>query len=425
MRFFGLDVHLDFCEVAVSEAGKVSRVGRIASTPEAIREFAAGLTSTDQVVLEASCGAMMIARLLAEGRVGRVVVCNAAETRAISHARVKSDRFDAAMLAKLLSAGMLKAVWVPDEATSALRRRVARRAGLVRARTRVKNEVHAVLARCLIGRPPVSDLFGKKGREWLTGQQLPEEEEAETVRSCLCHIDFLGGEIIELDRRIAQQALQFPGFRRLLTIPGVDIGTGAAVIAAVGDIKRFQSPGQLVAYLGLDPKVRQSGSEPARYGHISKRGDPQARSMLVEAAWISIRSPGPLRAFGERVRARKNAQVAAVAVARKLVVLCWHLLTKDQDYAFARPSLTRQKTRRLELLAGAPPLPRGHSGPNVRPTSSQRAAERELQAQAELAYRRLIDDWRTTAPKGGAGATPGRASQRPSKGKAARQATSP
>ncbi|HZL48577.1 MAG TPA: hypothetical protein VFC30_06135 [Solirubrobacteraceae bacterium] len=88
MRFFGLDVHLDFCEVAVAEGGRVSRVGRIASTPEAIREFAGSLNGSDQVVLEASCGAMMIARLLGEGSVGRVVVCNAAETRAISHARV-------------------------------------------------------------------------------------------------------------------------------------------------------------------------------------------------------------------------------------------------------------------------------------------------------------------------------------------------
>jgi transposase len=339
---------------------------------------------------------------------------------------VKSDRFDAAMLAKLLSAGMLKAVWVPDEATSALRRRVARRAGLVRARTRVKNEVHAVLARCLLGRPPASDLFGKQGRVWLAGQELPVEE-AETVASCLRHIDFLGGEITMLDREIARQALAFPGFGRLLTIPGVDVGTAAAVVAAVGDVTRFPSAGQLVAYLGLDPKVRQSGSEPARYGHISKRGDPQARSMLVEAAWTSIRSPGPLRAFGERVRARRGAQIAAVAVARKLVVLCWNLLTKDQDYAFARPSLTRQKTRRLELAAGAPQLPRGRKkgAPVSGASSSQRAAERELQHQAELAYRRLIADWRTTAPKGGAGATPGRASNKPTRGKAARQATSP
>lgn len=423
-RSFGLDVHLDFCEVAVCEEGRVSQLGRIASTPEAIREFAAGLTDSDQVVLEASCGAMKIARLLQESSVGRVVVCNAAETRAISHARVKSDRFDAAMLAKLLAAGMLNAVWIPDQETSALRRRVARRAGLVRARTRVKNEVHAVLARCLIGRPPVSDLFGKQGRVWLAEQELPEEE-AQTVASCMRHIDFLDSEIAQLDQRIARQALALPGFHRLLTIPGVDVGTAAAVIGAVGDITRFSTPGQLVAYLGLDPRVRQSGSEPARYGHISKRGDPQARAMLVEAAWRAIRTPGPLRAFGERVCARRGAQIAAVAVARKLLVLCWHLLTKDQDYAFARPSLTRQKTRRLELLAGAPPLPRRHSGPTVSPTSSQREAEKALQAQAEHAYRRLIADWRTTAPRGGAGATPGRASNRPSKGKAARQATSP
>jgi transposase len=424
VRFFGLDVHLEFCEIAVAEGGRVSQLGRIASTPEAIREFAAGLGSGDQVVLEASCGAMMIARLLGEGAAGRVVVCNAAETRAISHARVKSDRFDAAMLAKLLSAGMLKEVWVPDEATGALRRRVARRAALVRARTRVKNEVHAVLARCLIGRPPVSDLFGKKGRAWLAGLVLPEEE-AQTVQSCLCHIDFLNGEVAQLDHWIAKQALAMPGFHRLLTIPGVDVGTAAAVIAAIGEISRFSSPAQLVAYLGLDPKVRQSGSEPARYGHISKRGDAQARAVLVEAAWRANRTPGPLRAFGERVRARRGAQIAAVAVARKLVVLCWHLLNKDQDYAFARPSLTRQKTRRLELLAGAPALPRRHSGPRVTPSANQRETEQALQRQAEHAYRRLVADWRAAGSREGAGATSGRASQKPSKDKAARQATSP
>lgn len=423
-RSFGLDVHLEFIEIAVCEQRRIRQLGRIATTPQAIREFADGLGDGDQVVLEASCGAMRIARLLRESPVGRVLVCNAAETRAISHARVKSDRFDAAMLAKLLAAGMLGEVWVPDEATSALRRRVARRAGLVRARTRVKNEIHAVLARCLLGRPPVSDLFGKKGREWLAEQELPEEE-AQTVRSCLRHIDFLDGEIGELDRRIAEQTLALPGFHRLLTIPGVDVGVAAAVIGAIGEITRFKSPAQLVAYLGLDPKVRQSGSEPARYGHISKRGDPQARTMLVEAAWRAVRTPGPLRAFGERVRARRGAQIAAVAVARKLAVLCWHLLAREQDYAFQRPSLTRQKTRRLELIAGAPALPRRHDGPPVSPTTSQREAEKALQLQAELAYRRTVADWRTAAPRAGAGATPGRASQRPSKGKAARQATSP
>ncbi len=385
----------------------------------------AGLGGEDQVVLDASGSVMAIARILRESNVGRVIVLNAAQTRAISHARVKSDRFDAAMLARLLSAGMLSEVWVPDEATLALRRRVARRSALVRARTRIKNEVHAVVMRCLLGRPPVSDLFGRKGRVWLAEQTLPEEE-AETVAGCLRQIDFLDGEIALLDQKIAEQALAWPGLCRLLTIPGVDIGTAAAGIAAVGDISRFQTPGQLVAYLGLDPKVRQSGSEPARYGHISKRGNAQAARCWSRRHGSRYEAPARCRAFGERVRARRGAQVAAVAVARKLVVLCWHLLTKDQDYAFARPSLTRQKTRRLELIAGASRRPRRHDGATVSPTAAQRAAERELQTQAELAYRRLVDDWRSTAaPKGGAGATPGRASQKPVKGKAARQATSP
>jgi transposase len=428
MRSFALDVHRDFCEVAVAEGGKVRRVGRIDTTPEAIRLFAGSLGPDDAIVLEATGGAMAVARLLREGPVGRVVVANAAEVRAISHARVKSDRFDAATLARLLAADMIGEVWIPDEATLALRRRVARRAGLVRQCTRVKNEVHAVVMRCLLGRPPASDLFGRKGRAWLAEQVLPEEE-TETVDGCLRQIDFLGSEIALFDHKIAEQAIRWPGLTRLLTIPGVDIGTAAAVVAAVGDIRRFPNPQALVAYLGLDPKVRQSGNEPARYGHISKRGNPQARSVLVEAAWIAVRSPGPLRAFWERLRTRKGAQIAAVAVARKLVVLCWHLLTKDEDYAFGRPSLARQKIRRLEVAAGAPRLPRRHDGPPVNPAPGQRLLERELQQQSELAYQRLVQDWRSTAPKTtkkrGAGATPGRASQKPKEGKAARQATSP
>ena len=190
------------------------------------------------------------------------------------------------------------------------------------------------------------------------------------MTSCLRHIDFLDGEIAQLDQRIARQALALPGFHRLLTIPGVDVGTAAAVIGAVGDITRFQSPGQLVAYLGLDPRVRQSGSEPARYGHISKRGDPQARAMLVEAAWRAIRTPDPC--------ARSVSACARAAARRsppsRSLASCWYSAgtcsPRKQDYAFARPSLTRQKTRRLEL----PPAPHRCRAVTTDPRSRRRAA---------------------------------------------------
>jgi hypothetical protein len=141
--------------------------------------------------------------------------------------------------------------------------------------------------------------------------------------------------------------------RRLMSVPGVNLHTAATFMAWVGDIGRFSSARKLVSYLGLDPKVRQSGTEPVRYGHISKEGASEARHMLCEAAWVVVRYPSPLRAFGQRIAARRGAGIATVAVARKLVVLFWHLLTKEEDYAFERASLTQRKLRRLELPVGA------------------------------------------------------------------------
>jgi hypothetical protein len=143
--------------------------------------------------------------------------------------------------------------------------------------------------------------------------------------------------------------------------------------------------------------------------------------MLGEVAWKVMMTPGPLRAFFERIRARRGPQVAATATARKLAVLFWHMLTRGEDYAFARPAMTRNKIRRLELAAGAEPR-KGKKGIAGRKSKAVFDAERQLSRQAEQAYRRLVKDWQATAPKAGAGATPGRASQRPSKGKAARQA---
>jgi transposase len=102
-------------------------------------------------------------------------------------------------------------------------------------------------------------------------------------------------------------------------------------------------------------------------------------------------------------------------------VLFWHMLTRGEDYAFARPAMTRNKIRRLELLAGAPPQ-KGRKGIAGGKSTRVFNAERELSRQAEQAYRRLVSDWHAAGPrKVGAGATRGRASQRPSKGKAARQ----
>jgi len=195
--------------------------------------------------------------------------------------------------------------------------------------------------------------------------------------------------------------------KRLLTIPGVDRTVALSLVAAIGDITRFPDSRRLVSYLGLDPRVRQSGNQPAHHGRISKQGRAQARGMLVEAAWACAKTPGPLRAFFTRVRARRGEQIAAVATARKLAVLCWHLLTRGEDYAYARPSLVAQKLRALELAAGAPSR-RGQRGSTYAYNLKRvRERERALSEQAELAYVELTERWRKRGPRTGAGAATG------------------
>lgn len=407
MRAIGLDSHRDFCEVAVVEEGEVRSAGRIETTPEALELFAQSLAPTDRVALEVSGNAWEIARLI-EPHVGQVLVVSPSDT-GIRQARAKTDRLDARALAKLLWAGSLDSLWVPDERTRVMRRRLGRRRVLVRARTRAKNEIHAILVRRLIARPQMSDLFGLAGRRWLASLELPVEEQ-ETLAGCMRQIEFLDEEIEAVERVIAGAALQSIEIKRLMTVPGVNVIGAATFLAAVGDISRFRGQRQLVGYLGLDPRVRQSGAAAASHGHISKQGSPSARHALVEASWSVVRQPGPLRAFYERVRARRGANVAAVAVARKLACLFWCLLTRGEDYAYGQPSLTHKKLRRLELTAGAE---KGKAGAGIWSTNKvMRSAERDLARQAEQAYKRTVADWQAVAKqRAGADATPGRASQ--------------
>ena len=422
MRSVALDVHLDFCEVAIVEDGEVRSAGRIETKPEQIELFASSLGPGDRVALEVTGNAWEIARTI-QPHVAEVLVVSPSDT-GIRQARAKTDRLDARTLARLLAAGSLDGVWVPDRWTWVMRRRLSRRSQLVWARSRAKNQVHAVLMRQLVGRPPVADLFGVKGRRWLSELQLAPEE-SETVSAAMRQIEFFEKEITEVEQLIALAAMESAEIKRLMSVPGVNVIVAASFMAAIGNIHRFQSPRKLVGYLGLDPRVHQSGVGPASHGHISKHGSVRARHALVEACWTTVRQPGPLHAFYQRIRARRGHSVAIVAAARKLASLFWCLLTRGEDYADQQPSLTRKKLRRLQIAAGAERYTPKASG-IWSANDAVREAERELARQAEVAYARTVRDWHAAqAVKVGASVTPGRASKKPSKGEAARQTTSP
>jgi len=255
MRAIGLDIHRGFCEVAIAEDGRVRPARRVGTAPAELEAFAASLAPADVVALEATGNAAAIARILAPH--ARVVLANPKATKAATRLRAKTDRIDARTLAQLLASGFLPEVWMPDQATATLRREVSRRAHLVKQRTKAKNQVHAALIRNLIGRPPASDLFGRRGRTWLAGIDLPADER-EGVEASLRVIDFLDAEVTRLDAILAAAVLASPDMRRLMTLPGVSATTAATLAAVIGDVRRFPAPGR--------PAGRRAHSVPSPSG---------------------------------------------------------------------------------------------------------------------------------------------------------------
>jgi transposase len=269
--------------------------------------------------LEATGNALAIARII-RPHVKEVVIVNTRQLQAIASSKQKTDRHDARTLAQLLAAGMLEHSWLPEEDTRATRRRVTRRANLVLARAKRKNEVLAVLHRNLKDRPPMTDAFGVAGRAWLAAQPLPADER-DTIDAALRQIDFLTEEITTIEHDLAEFVLASPDARRLLTVPGVGTITAAVFLADRHHARGHQPlylTQRVVGYLGLDPRVRQSGNGPGYTGHISKEGAAAVRHVLVESALTAVRSPGPLRAFYQRIRARRGHPIAIIATARKM-----------------------------------------------------------------------------------------------------------
>jgi transposase len=380
LRYVGLDVHKRVIEVCILSAeGKVLQRDRLAMSRGYLQTYArTTLQPTDHVALEATTNSWAVARLL-QPYVGQVVVSNPLATRAIAQAKVKTDKVDAQVLAQLLRCGYLPDVWQPDEATSQLRSLTSRRASLVGEQTRIKNRIHSVLAERLI-EAPAERLFNQAGEQWLDALKLDREGRL-LVDSDLHLLAAVRHEIDQLDQVLAQRGYQEQHVKLLMTLPGVDVTVAQGLLAALGNVERFDHPDRAACYLGLVPSTRQS-AEKCYHGPITKAGRSHSRWLLVQAAQHVRNHPGPLGAFYRRLARKKNHNVAVVATARKLVTIAWHMLTNNEPYRYAQPKATEHKLSKLRVRAtgerrktgpkpGTPNRPKLGSGTRSRTIRSQ------------------------------------------------------
>lgn len=343
--FYGLDVHKHFIQVcALAPDGKSRQDFRIGGDVEAIEAFARDLERTDAVVLEATFHSWAIHRILAR-RAGRVVVAHPSKVKAIASASIKNDKIDAHTLAQLLRLNFLPEVRLPSRRTWALRQLLSHRRQLMSQAIATKNAIHGVLNGGL-HHYPGRGLFTEKGARWLAKLRLPAAE-----RMILDQYLGLLRELQErqqaVDAELLRQARTERDVKLLVTIPGVDVTVALGLLATIGSVERFEDPRRLAAYFGLVPKLHQSGGK-SYTGRITKEGSRLGRWLAVEAAQSIARSSSPLAASYHRIRRRKGHAIAVTALARKLVVVVWHVLSKQEPYRYAAPTRTRMKLRKLK-----------------------------------------------------------------------------
>jgi len=360
-RWFGIDLAKRESQVAVLDADGVQiETKRFATTRESFLLIAAELREGDTAALEVTTNSTSIARLLRGNSKARVIVSNPIKTKTIAQAKIKTDKIDARVLAELARVGYLPEVWLPDEDTEALRQFITDRVSLVRRRTECKNTIHSVLHRNMVHQER-SDLFGTGGRRWLEnivkgeGIKTPVPElDRMRIGSLLNEIDRIDALVADLESVIASYVALRPHLKeqmdRLLSITGVNLVVASSLIGTIGDITRFADKKKLAAYFGVVPSTYQSG-DTSRNGRITKQGRAEARWLIIEAAEILRRSPGPMRALYSRIQRKRNHNVAVLAVARKLVELVHHLLSNKEDYVYKLPRLTMEKRSRWRFLA--------------------------------------------------------------------------
>jgi transposase len=331
-RYIAIDIHKHYLMIGGIDAHK-----RIVLPPRKVElhrwpDWAqANLHPTDAVVLEATTNAWAIYDQVVT-LVGRVVVAHPAKVKLIAEARVKTDKVDVLTLAQLLRADMLPEVWVPPLHVRDLRALLSHRRRLVSLQTTAKNRLQSVLHRLNLRAPP-GDAFAQKQRAWWAELDLSPTERLR-VDQDVATLDHIGPQIAAVDaelRRLSTSELWADQVPYLVQLPGIALLSAMTILSAVGDITRFPSAKQLVGYAGLGAGVHDSGKTHRDKG-ITKQGRRELRYVLIEAARAAVQShPYWKRAFAQ-LEKRIGEAKALVAIARKLLIVVWHvLMAKSAD----------------------------------------------------------------------------------------------
>jgi len=357
MNYVGIDVHKQsFQATVVNQTGSCLEEFRLRNNREGIEQLIerAGCYGSFQAVVESSANYWTkLFDILEENHIP-IKLSNPYKTKAIAEAKVKTDRIDSKMLAQLLRADLVAECYVPNKENREKRALIRERASLTKIRTEHRNKIHDLLAKYEYTHR-FSDLFGKQGVEWLKTLKLSQYDQT-ILHANLRLLESLDAEIETLSIEIAKLAInhtdehQQNQVRLLLGLKGLDYYGAMILLSEIGDIRRFPSPEKLVSWAGLAPRTHQSG-EASYSGHITKKGSSRVRWILGQAAQTARLYDLKFKTFYDRISARKGHNKALVATIRKMLVVIWTILTRNEPYSGEDQELTEKKIKRLMRIS--------------------------------------------------------------------------
>lgn len=357
-RFIGLDIHKHYL-VAVAVDADLNQLFGPRRVGYADLETWIGKTLTphDAVVIEMTTNTWeMYDTLLPQ--VHSVTVVHPPHVALITRSQVMTDKIAALNLARLLAKGLLVGIWVPPQDVRDLRALIAQRRKMVSLSTQARNRLQAVLhSRHIL--PPPGNLFDQQRQDWWRALSLPSAVQVQ-IENNLDTLEFAQKQIERIEAVLAELAAQDERVGLLAQLPGFGLLTILACLAAIGDIARFPDAKHLVGYAGLGARVHDSG-QTTRTGRITKAGRKDLRAALVEAAQVAANTHPHWQAELARLEPRLGRNKVIVAIARKLLVAAWHVLSKGELDRYAEPERLARKFMQVAYALGKANRPPGQT----------------------------------------------------------------
>jgi transposase len=336
-RYIALDIHKYYSVVAgVDREGKEILAACRVEHLDLENWLPKHLLQTDRVVIESTTNAWHVYDLL-EPQVAEVLVANPIKVKQIACARVKTDKKDTFILARLLAANLVPTVWVPPKHVRELRQLVSHRRRMAGMHTQVVNRMHSVAHRHHLNHPKGKD-FQAKNTGWQKDESLSRLEKMQLELDMETR-EHLEKQIERMTRELGRMSHEEPwasDMLYLMQVAGCGVVTGMTILAAIGDITRFETPKALASYSGLVPGLEQSGVKLRGKG-ITKEGRRELRWVMVEVAWRAVKADPHWKKYFEELKRRMHKNQAIVAIARHLLTMVWYLLTRREPYSRYSP----------------------------------------------------------------------------------------